>query len=536
MFGSVVGLSEADKEFITELSNVAFKNNFYDAFGVMYRGVKGEDTSVIADPLLEALHNSTLGDPVLAAEKLNDFFGIHGTMSRVICKIPVLNTDREENCRYLESVASSEDVENSEDNSIEYEIDFNDYTSVDVTSSPTGFQVTNIYPAAGEEATEAEMNGQYIYIEFNQDLYQSEFSDIAEITSAKMRVLNVTNDESIICDELKLFEPNVIMCTFNQGQIKYNSKYAFSVSAKNSERTESLSIFSTFTTPAYLVEDIEINEDSGKYENELEVLISIPEGYEVFYTLNNKDVSKDNATQYTEGSYIPIDRTSVLRVVAYENDKQVSPVIRKIYNIVPVGEEVLDEPPVEDTVPDEPINDIDLSALTIEECEAKTLNTTFETNNWTTSLSQWNQVIIACLPILTGVTEDDGTTTEEDDIVAEEENTTETSAVFDNENGLVWQDTPDTTTQMSWDDAYAMCEDLNQASFNNIADWRLPTQEESESLFRKFTDLANYEKSFYWADRTPTKNYGFGYRYDWGTNSVNYSGEGYARCVSGKLM
>lgn len=90
---------------ITQLSNLTFKNNIYDAVAVMSRGLRGEDTSQLYDPLLEALHNSTLSDPVVAAKELNKFFGLHGTVSSIVCNIPIpmLDMGREESCEYIEN-------------------------------------------------------------------------------------------------------------------------------------------------------------------------------------------------------------------------------------------------------------------------------------------------------------------------------------------------------------------------------------------------------------------------------------------------
>ncbi len=42
---------------------------------------------------------------------------------------------------------------------------------------------------------------------------------------------------------------------------------------------------------------------------------------------------------------------------------------------------------------------IDTSTLTLQDCKDKTLNQTFQTNTWTTSLDEWNSVHIACIKI-----------------------------------------------------------------------------------------------------------------------------------------
>ena len=42
---------------------------------------------------------------------------------------------------------------------------------------------------------------------------------------------------------------------------------------------------------------------------------------------------------------------------------------------------------------------IDITTLTLQDCKDKTLNQTFSTNTWTTSLSEWNEVHVACLKI-----------------------------------------------------------------------------------------------------------------------------------------
>jgi len=400
-FGTLLNLSDADKEFVTQLSSVAFKNNIFDVVSTMYRGIKGEDTSTLYNPLLEALHNSTLGNPVVAAEKLNDFIAVDGTISSVICKIPILNIGREESCQYIENKID----ENNENSTVKYTIDFNDYKTIEVTPNQTSFQVTSISPNMGTEATEFDMNNQAILVEFNQDLYQGLFSDIAETTTAKMNVLNLNTNEPITCDKLKLLEGNKILCSFDNNQIEYNSKYAFSVTAENADRNESLSIISTFTTPSYLVNNIEISKESGKYNDSVDISITIPDGYEIYYTLNSRDLSKKNAVLYTEGALITIDKTSALRVVAYKGNNKVSPLIRKIYNIV-VTPIVPDEEIKQDEIP----TPIDTSTLTVSVCQEKTVNTTFETNTWTTSLTEWNDVHLACLPILAGISNDDSNT------------------------------------------------------------------------------------------------------------------------------
>ena len=398
-FGTILNFSDEDKEFITQLSSVAFKNNIFDAISTMYRGLKGEDTSTLYNPLLEALHNSTLGDPAVAAKELNDFFGIHGTVSSVVCEIPVLNSGREESCKYIEDRA--------DEKVSEYEIDFNAYKVVDVSQNPTGFQVTSISPETGKEATEFDMNNQAIMVEFNQRIYQSGFAEMVGITSATMSIINITNNETLECDRLRLVDQRSLLCTFENNEIGYNSKYAFSVEAENSGRTERLSVISSFTTPAFPVDTINVSKESGVYRDKVNVEI-VPNGYEIYYTLNDNDLSIGHATLYAEGSLIDIDRTSVLRMVAYKNGAQVSPVVRKVYNIIVTPEEVADT-----VKPDDAVNPIDTSKLTLSECKEKTVNTTFETNTWTTSLSEWNEVHIACLPILAGIsTEDESSGTE----------------------------------------------------------------------------------------------------------------------------
>ena len=56
---------------------------------------------------------------------------------------------------------------------------------------------------------------------------------------------------------------------------------------------------------------------------------------------------------------------------------------------------------------DEITTPIDTSTLTASECTEKITNQNFFTNIWTTSLDEWNDVALACLPILAGISNDD---------------------------------------------------------------------------------------------------------------------------------
>ena len=51
------------------------------------------------------------------------------------------------------------------------------------------------------------------------------------------------------------------------------------------------------------------------------------------------------------------------------------------------------------TTPTNTTTPIDVSTLTLQDCKDKTLNQTFQTNTWTTSLDEWNSVHIACVKI-----------------------------------------------------------------------------------------------------------------------------------------
>ena len=53
----------------------------------------------------------------------------------------------------------------------------------------------------------------------------------------------------------------------------------------------------------------------------------------------------------------------------------------------------------EDVVTPNTTTPIDTSTLTLQDCKDKTLNQTFQTNTWTTSLDEWNSVHIACIKI-----------------------------------------------------------------------------------------------------------------------------------------
>ncbi len=329
-FGSLLGFSDADKEFISQLSSVAFKNNIYDAVSVMHRGLHGEDTSVLADPLLEAMKNSTLGDPVIAAKKFNDFFGVQGTVSSVICYIPVLNLGREEVCTFSENKGGNPVEPDSE-----YTIDFNELKVIDTNQNPSGFRVVALSPRTGVEATEFEMNMQRIIVEFNQEIFQGAFADLFDLLSAEVKVFNMTTNEPLICDELTLLEDNTTLkCLFNDNQLQSNSEYAFSVAVQSADKSESISVISSFSTPAYLVDSIVVSQASGKYYGGLEVEITIPDGFEIYYTLNDRNLSKNHATLYSAGELIQVNRTSALRVVAYMDNVQVSPVTRRVYQVV----------------------------------------------------------------------------------------------------------------------------------------------------------------------------------------------------------
>lgn len=175
----------------------------------------------------------------------------------------------------------------------------------------------------------------------------------------------------------------------------------------------------------------------------------------------------------------------------------------------------------------------DISSLTVAECTDKTIDQSFQTNNWTTSLTEWNDVVLACIPILSGIDVDDSTTDVDD-------STTDVGGVYnDSLNMLIWQDDARVKEKSTWTDAEEMCSVLNNEIFSGYTDWRLPTLTEIESLFDAYplswpereSQLINYEIDEYWYNRASTENYGFVYNFSGGYPSLTYTLSAYTRCV-----
>lgn len=407
IIGTSVGFSDADINFITELSSIKFKNNIYDAVAVLYLGLQGEDTSKIHDPLLVALQKSTLGDPIVASEKFIDFFGTHGTISRFICNLDdatagtpssalgeILNFNRTENCQFFEN-------NNDDTLSDGYTIDFQTNQIVDVNYNDQPFRVTGVYPSTGNVVDNSNMINPTIFVNFNTTIDRSSVS-----TPFAMNVTNLTTGHTLVCNRLYVLfhnryegdEAESIECAFDDINLKYNSKYAFSITAIAKNTNDKLSVASTFSTPDYPVKTISLSSPSGSYDKSLNLHISVEDGLTYFYTINDTNMKKSNLKEYS-GTPIELLETSILRIVAFKwggfSYLQVSPVMEFPYTIIAKTEE-------EENSDDQVNNDtpIDTSSLTVQECKEKTLNQTFSTNAWTSSLSDWNAVVIACTSIL----------------------------------------------------------------------------------------------------------------------------------------
>lgn len=77
------------------------------------------------------------------------------------------------------------------------------------------------------------------------------------------------------------------------------------------------------------------NPEGGRYENAVEVIIEVPEGCNVYYTLDGT-TPDDSKTQYT--APIVITETTTIKAITYDTDDQTSTVVSATYTIVPAVE------------------------------------------------------------------------------------------------------------------------------------------------------------------------------------------------------
>ena len=115
-------------------------------------------------------------------------------------------------------------------------------------------------------------------------------------------------------------------------------------------------------------------------------------------------------------------------------------------------------------------------------------------------------------------------------------------------NGKMWQDEPYTKEEekaykkdyeygkvLKWDNAMKYCKNLSLGGYSN---WRLPSKEELQKLYKNKNQLKNVASSGYWSSTTYASdsshawfvNFNNGYDY-WYSKTYEY----YVRCVRGRL-
>jgi serine/threonine-protein kinase len=116
--------------------------------------------------------------------------------------------------------------------------------------------------------------------------------------------------------------------------------------------------------------------------------------------------------------------------------------------------------------------------------------------------------------------------------------------VTDSETGLIWQKNP-SPERITWPEAQLYVAELNEASFAGHHDWRLPSNEELESILlpvenkrRLFLDPIFGNQRCFWSATTREHHtacyadYYYGGIYRFTDNYVNHS----VRAVRGEMM
>lgn len=107
--------------------------------------------------------------------------------------------------------------------------------------------------------------------------------------------------------------------------------------------------------------------------------------------------------------------------------------------------------------------------------------------------------------------------------------------VLDSTNGLMWQDDAVGST-MNWATALTTCESLTLGGYS---DWRLPNQNELQSIARGYTLMssifANFGYGYYWSSTsTGNTESAFGISTNGGDGeSISKTYDVYVRCVRG---